>query len=93
MDPVRQPKPSAGLPTEEEWKEWREHPVTRAFSQMVLRWREELRDQIEDGVTEMRACPTLEEKVLLLVEMGGNVAVLRQIIDLDYGRFVSAMED
>ncbi len=36
--------------TEEEWKDWKLHPVTKAFYALLAAKRQELKDQWEEGV-------------------------------------------
>jgi len=37
------------VPSETEWTEWREHPVTRAWLAMLARLREEIKEQWAQG--------------------------------------------
>ncbi len=67
--------------------------MTQAYRQLLRVWRERLRDQLEEHTTLLRGgFPEKDGRILLLAEMAGNVAVIKQMQDLDYAGFVSSLE-
>lgn len=73
-----------------DYQEWQEHPVTKALKTVLEGWREQLRDQLEEGII-LRGGHY--ENELTSAQMVGNLSVIKQIQSLDYEGMVSFLED
>jgi len=78
------------LPMEAEFREWLEHPVTRAHQDLLRRWREGLKEQWAAGVfSSSRSNETHAANLQAL----GQVAQLDQLLKLDYEEFIEGLRN
>lgn len=75
--------------TEQEFKEWLEHPVTRTVRELLGKKREELRQAWEGG-----SFTDYDERTTVLVNVGnlGTCKGYAFVQELDYQQYVSEME-
>jgi hypothetical protein len=76
--------------TEQEYLEWKTHPVTQAHNQLLQVWREKLRDQMEQGILKTDSAHAY---MLMQAEIVGNLGVLRQLMDVDYELLTGELSD
>ena len=80
---------SKRLPTEQEFLDWLDHPVTQAQNQLLETWREELRDRLEDGIA---ICPTTDYNPIQAALFAGHLSVIKQLMNMDYQGLTSGVE-
>ena len=78
---------SQKMVTEEQFQEWKAHPVTQAQAKMLEVWRELLRDRLEDG----SALDARSSGLLLHARIVGALDVVKQLQDFDHAGLVSAL--
>lgn len=78
----------SNLPEEKDFLEWLNHPVTRAYRDMLAAWEQTLKDQWADG----RFCHE-NEHIDNIANAGAlaQLRQLRQLSDLDYDQLREAL--
>ena len=76
------------LPTEQEFKEWMEHPVSVAVRRMLRLWRQDLLEQWAAGQFQ---APSPQETAVANAQAIGIVRTYEQIEELDYATFESIL--
>lgn len=78
------------LPTEEEWNQWQEHPVTQALLGVLALWKESVKEQWAAGsFTDMSQFGT----AILNAKAIGAVQMIDQIINIEYDRIAGELSD
>jgi hypothetical protein len=75
---------------EEEWKEWRHHPVTQAFHKFLVRARLSL---MEQWAAKNFMGGGKEEVHILNAAALGELQAYENLLELDYERFKETMTD
>ena len=77
------------LPVEQEYLDWRDHPVTKAFLRMLEEYREDLKDQWEQGL--MQAADPLETAIANASAIA-KTRFIKEILELDYDEFLASFD-
>ena len=78
------------LPTEEEWRDWQDHPATKAFLECFRRRKEFLKEQWAEGqYTDQQHFAT----AILNARAIGKCEVCDQVVALDYEEMLGELTD
>jgi hypothetical protein len=76
------------LPTEQEWKEWQQHPATLALRKVLGNWQSNLKEQWAAGVfTDQSQFATAISNAKAI----GNCEVIGRLIDFEYEQLEGEM--
>lgn len=77
------------LPTEQEWKEWQQHPVTLSLQQVLRNWQHELKEQWASGAfTDQSQFATAISNAKAI----GNCEAIDRVINLEYEQLEGEMD-
>ena len=78
------------LPHEQEWKEWREHPCTKALHKILRAWQSELKDQWASGAfTDQSQFATAISNAKAI----GNCEAIDRVIGIEYEQLEGELEN
>ena len=78
------------LLTEQEWEEWQAHPGTLVLRNVLLSWKEQVKEQWAAGAfTDMSQFGT----AIVNAKAIGEVQMIDQIIGLEYDRILAEVAD
>ena len=69
---------------EQDYKDWLSLPVTRLYLQLLRAWKESIKDQWAKGNFEDN---TIEGTAQMNASARGSVAILDQLLEMDYEQF------
>ena len=78
------------VPTETEYQEWLQHPVTQAFRLFLLQYQDSLRHQWIVGQCLEDTC---EKTALLNAKAAGSYIAIQDLIELDYQNFEETISE
>ena len=78
------------LLSEQEWEDWQAHPGTQVLHQVLLAWKEQVKEQWAAGsFTDMSQFGT----AILNAKAIGAVQLIDQVIGLEYERIMGEVTD
>lgn len=81
---------SEPLPTEQDFNDWRLHPVTKAVQELLRRWEEELKTRWAHGeFTDV----SQYEAAIVNAKRVGQCEIIEHLKQLDYEQLTSELED